>query len=239
MIGVIMAAGKGSRLGNHTTDLPKSLLKLNDSGTLLDYNIAILQKLNVDSIEIVTGFNTQKVEDHVRKYSKVNCVYNPFWSTCNVLGSLYIALQKINDDFLFLHADTLVEYSVWEKLMHASGDIVMPYKKKECGEEEMKVVIDAAGRLVEINKTMEGTAADGEFLGIAKFSSSIIPFITKASKELFMTNNLDFYMEAVVQIAINKQLDVRAYDIQDADFIEVDFEADYLLAKQMFKVPVI
>ena len=235
MIGVILAAGKGSRLGNHTTDLPKSLLQLNDNGTLLDYNILALQKLNVDHIVIVTGFNTQMIEDHVKKYNNVNCIYNPFWNTCNVLGSLYMALQQVTDDFLFLHADTLVEYSAWEKLKHAHGDIVMPYKRKECGEEEMKVIIDAEGRLIEINKTMEGTVADGEFLGIAKFSSAIIPFITATAKKLFMTGKLDFYMEAAVQIAIDEKRDVRVFDIEDANFVEVDFEADYLLAKDIFK----
>ena len=43
MVAVILAAGKGSRLGNYTKDLPKRLLPLNKNGdTLLDYNLKML-----------------------------------------------------------------------------------------------------------------------------------------------------------------------------------------------------
>ena len=235
MIGLILAAGKGSRLGQHTTDLPKSLLPLNADGTLLDYNIKILHQLKVDRIVIVTGFNTQKIEDHIQKYDDVSIIYNPFWNVCNVLGSLYMALQKIDEDFLFLHADTIVEQSVWEKMKEHPGEIVMPYKRKVCGEEEMKVVIDEAGNLLEINKTMDAAGSDGEFLGIAKFSKTILPDFISIAKQLFMTGKLDFYMEAAVQEAIDAKMDIKAFDIGEAKFVEVDFEEDYLLAKDIFK----
>lgn len=238
MIGVILAAGKGSRLGQHTIDLPKSLLNLNSQGSLLDYNILILKKLNVDHILIVTGFGAKKIEEHIKKYNGITCLYNPFWDTCNVLGSLYIALQKIDDEFLFLHADTLVEFSVWGKLKNHPGDIVMPYKRKQCGEEEMKVIIDADKNLLEINKTMDAATADGEFLGIAKFSKTILTFMIETSKKLFMTGKLDFYMEAAVQEAIALNKDIKAFDIGEAKFVEVDFEEDYLLAKTVFKDPI-
>ena len=128
MKGVILAAGKGSRLGNYTTDLPKSLLPLNDKGdTLLDYNLNILKKFNLESIIVVTGFNSNKIEEHIVENfaGKVEIVYNPFWDNCNVLGSLYMALNSINDDFLFLHADTLADFKIWEELVAVKGDMVL------------------------------------------------------------------------------------------------------------------
>lgn len=233
MIGVILAAGKGSRLGNHTTDTPKSLLKLNTEQTLLDYNIDVLEKLKVNKMYIVTGFNAGKIEQHV-KDKNIGCIYNPFWNCCNVLGSLYMALPHIDDDFLFLHADTLVGFEAWERLYVHDGDIVMPYKRKVCGEEEMKVMLDEAGNLLEVNKTMDASKADGEFLGIAKFSKSIIPYFKAAADKLFKTGRLDFYMEAAVEEAISDKKNVKAFDIGTAKFIEVDFEEDYLLAQKTF-----
>ncbi|MGC4235763.1 MAG: phosphocholine cytidylyltransferase family protein [Niabella sp.] len=233
MTGVILAAGKGSRLGNHTSDTPKSLLKLNDDQTLLDYNIAVLKKLGIEKIYIVTGFNSGKIEEHV-KSDQIECVFNPFWNSCNVLGSLYMVLPYINDDFLFLHADTLVGFEVWEKLFSHEGDIVMPFKRKICGEEEMKVRLDNTGNLLEVNKTMDEKNADGEFLGIAKFSESITPYIKEVSEQLFKTGRLDFYMEAAVEEAIKDKKGVKAFDIGEAKFIEVDFEEDYLLAQKTF-----
>lgn len=97
-----MAAGKGSRLGDYPTNLPKSLLPLNDSGkTHLDYNLDILDALEIKRILIVTGFNSELIELHTSSNAKVEIIYNPFWDNCNVLGSLYAALNYIDDDFVF------------------------------------------------------------------------------------------------------------------------------------------
>ena len=75
MIGVILAAGKGSRLGNYTADLPKSLLPLNDNKTLLDYNLELLSTYNLEKIIIVTGFNSNKIEEHIIKYKNIEIIY--------------------------------------------------------------------------------------------------------------------------------------------------------------------
>ena len=192
-----------------------------------------MEKLGVEKIYIVTGFNAEKIEQHV-KDKNIQCIYNPFWNCCNVLGSLYMALPYLNDDFLFLHADTLVGIEAWEKLYSFEGDIVMPYKRKVCGEEEMKVFLDKDGNLLEVNKTMEGAKADGEFLGIAKFSESIISYLKNTAGKLFKTGKLDFYMEAAVEQAIQDKKNVKAFDIGETKFIEVDFEEDYMLARQTF-----
>jgi choline kinase len=234
MIGVILAAGKGSRLGNYTTELPKSLLPLNENKTLLDYNIDTLEKLGVSKIFVVTGFQSDKIVRHLNDRPRVEFILNPFWDYCNVLGSLYMALPYIQDDFLFAHADTLVEMDVWEKLVVHEGSMVLPYTKKVCGEEEMKVRLDRDGNLLAIDKIMDSRLADGEFLGIAKFSKETLRYILDTSKTLFTNGVLNHYMEAVVQIAIDEGKDVRSFDIGSSRFIEVDFEEDYITAKNLF-----
>jgi len=234
MIGVILAAGKGSRLGSHTEDLPKSLLPLNDEMTLLDYNLGILSKLAVDHIYIVTGFSADKIKNHVSNLDNVTCVHNPFWNVCNVLGSLYMSLQYLKDDFLFLHADTLVGLDAWEQLVREPGDIVLPYQCKICGEEEMKVKHSEDGHLELITKQMDASLADGEFLGIAKFKAHLLPYLKQTSEAVFESSGLHEYMESIVQIAADSKKDVRTFDIGETDFVEVDFAEDYEVAKKVF-----
>lgn len=231
-----MAAGKGSRLGNYTTDLPKSLLPLDENGnTLLDYNLKILDKLGLDKIFIVTGFNSELIEKHTQNNSKVQIVYNPFWDHCNVLGSLYMALNQLNDDFLFLHADTLADGEVWEMLVNTSADMVLPYERKACGEEEMKVVLNEKEELVAITKEVAPEKAQGEFLGIAKFTRNTVPYFKRVAENLFKQGDLNHYMEAVVQMAIKEdKIKIAVMDIADNKFVEVDFEEDYLRAKSLF-----
>lgn len=235
MIGVVLAAGKGSRLGNHTINLPKSLLPLNDNNdTLLDYNLNLLNKYKLDKIIIVTGFNSDKIEKHIKKYDNIEVIYNPFWNYCNVLGSLYMALQSINDDFLFLHADTLADIGIWDNLIRAEGEMVLPFERKECGEEEMKVLLKD-NKVIQITKEMDAKLADGEFLGIAKFVKSTIPYFKKTAESLFKKEELNHYMESVIQEAINEnKFEINAMDILHHNFVEVDFEDDYKRAKNEF-----
>jgi len=234
MIGVILAAGKGSRLGNYTVDLPKSLLPLDNEKTLLDYNLKLLEKLDLKKIIIITGFNSGKIENHVSGYRNIEIIYNPFWDSCNVLGSLYMALDKINDDFLFLHADTLADKEIWDQLVEAKGEMVLPYERKQCVEEEMKILMKD-NTIIEISKEIDSNKADGEFLGIAKFSKSTIPFFKSKAEQLFKKGNLNHYMESIIQCAIDEgKFDISVMDILDYNFVEVDFEEDYIRAKSEF-----
>lgn len=237
MIAVIMAAGKGSRLGKHTTDLPKSLLPLDkDGNTLLDYNLNILDRLGISKIIIVTGFNSQLIEKHTENNAKIKIIYNPFWDHCNVLGSLYMSLPHIQQqDFLFLHADTLADYNIWQMLYKSEGDMILPFERKRCGEEEMKVVLDEQKKLLDITKEVSPEKAQGEFLGIAKFGKNTIDYFKIIAEDLFKQGNLNHYMESVVQRAIkNEFIQIKVLDILDNKFVEVDFEEDYLKAKELF-----
>lgn len=234
MVAVILAAGKGSRLGQYTRDLPKSLLKLDREKTLLDYNLDILNRFDLERIMIITGYNSELIESYVNSRPDIEIIYNPFWNHCNVLGSLYMGMGHLNDDFLFLHADTLADLEIWELLINSPGDMVLPFQRKRCGDEEMKILLKD-DKLIQISKEINPEIADGEFLGIAKFSKQTIPFFKETSERLFKTGVLNQYMESIVQEAIDQSdFDIRPLDIMNHNFVEVDFEEDYLRAKAEF-----
>ncbi|MFT7150506.1 MAG: choline kinase [Nonlabens sp.] len=234
MIAIILAAGRGSRLEKYTNNLPKSLLPLVDNQTILDYNLDLLTRISVDHVYIITGYNSEMIEKHIEKRTNVSTVYNPFWNHCNVLGSFYMSFPVIREDFLFLHADTLADEEVWNKLKMSEKPVVLPFERKICGEEEMKVLIDQEGKLVEISKTMNPDVAAGEFLGIAKFSYSLLGDIKNASDKLFKTGDLNYYMESVITQFINQGVEIETFSIGDSRFVEIDFEEDYLKARDVF-----
>lgn len=236
MIALVLAAGRGSRLGSYTDDRPKSLLPLNDDGnTLLDCNLQILQELGVEKTLIVTGYESAQIEAAASKYANTEIIYNPFWDHCNVLGSMYMAMNNLDDDFLFLHADTLLEVDAWKKLVATSeGDMILPYEAKACGEEEMKVIIED-GRVTRISKEFDGSLAAGEFVGIALFKKSTIDYFKDAAQTFFKLGDLNHYMESVLQKSIDERAhDIRPLDISEYNFVEVDFAEDYDRAKELF-----
>jgi choline kinase len=239
MKAIILAAGKGSRLGDITIETPKSMLKLNDKHTLLSFNIEQLCNVNVDSIILITGYQSKKMESYALILSKkynipIEIVYNPFWNHCNVLGSLYMGLDKINDDFLFLHADTLTEIEVLNGIAKSNGDICLAVDFKKCGEEEMKFWIED-NEIVRITKDDIGKEADGEFVGVAKFNKSLIEYFIHNSKVLFQQGDLNHYMEKVIDNGlIDESLVVSYFDASNYKTIEVDFEDDLKLARKLF-----
>ena len=58
MRGIILAAGKGSRLNGTAGESPKCLLEVGGQ-TLIDRQIATLRRAGIDEIAVVTGYQVR------------------------------------------------------------------------------------------------------------------------------------------------------------------------------------
>ena len=67
MKAVILAAGRGKRMGKLTEEFPKPLLQVGDK-TLLDHIIETLPPDTVEEIIMVIGYLGEKIREHCRKY---------------------------------------------------------------------------------------------------------------------------------------------------------------------------
>src|SRR5690606_35712225 len=63
MIGMVLAAGWGSRLAPLTDELPKTLLEVDGDRTILDVAIGNLKSVGLDEVVIVTGFRHDVLAD--------------------------------------------------------------------------------------------------------------------------------------------------------------------------------
>ena len=240
MKAVFLAAGKGSRLGSITEETPKSLLTICEGKeTLLSFNLNNLYDIGIRDFVIITGFMYWKLEEYVTKWKQekdVNVVFvhNPFWNHCNVLGSFYCSLDYINDDFLYLHADTIVDKQVWNRLIDMKNDYVLAIDLKKCGEEEMKV-ITCNDEVSDVSKAIDLSITSGEFVGVAKFSKHTLPFFKETAISLFYEQGLFHYMEEVLRTGISKRkIKVNWVDVSDLKTIEIDFIEDWEGANKLF-----
>lgn len=226
MQAIIMAAGKGSRLGDITKGKPKSFIEIHGK-KLIEYNLNILRKIGVEEIIIVTGYCKDSFAELVRGMNGVTLVYNPFYEMTNVLGSFYMGMEKLHDDFLYLHADTLCEPDIFSKLAEFSADISLPIDYKECDEEAMKIK-SLNGKIVQITKQIPVDEADGEFIGIASFRKGMIPKLQSATVKLLEEKKFMEYFEAAVQQLIEtEECSVRTISMKDSFWAEIDFKEDY------------
>src|SRR4029453_7376892 len=102
MKAIILAAGKGGRLGAIRGDNPKCLIEI-DGLSLLERQIQTLRAVGVEDITIVVGFGADQVRE--RCGPKVTYVENPRHAETNSMYSLWLARHALADGFIVLNAD--------------------------------------------------------------------------------------------------------------------------------------
>lgn len=232
MQAIIMAAGKGSRLGSLTDDKPKAFLEINGI-KLIEYNIALLHSFGIKNILLVTGYKCESYEQLVSHIDGIKCIFNPFFEMANVLGSFYIAQDKLEiEDTVYLHADTICAPDIMNRLLSAEGDIVLPIDYKQCDEEAMKVKI-VGDKIVEISKEIDLSEGAGEFIGIAKLGKNSIESIKEASKKVLKEKRFNSYFEAAIQEIIDEnELNIIPIPTNKSFWGEVDFIEDFQYAEK-------
>ena len=88
---IIIAAGEGSRLRTLTTNVPKTLLRVNGR-PVLSHLLDNALRLNIEGVVVVTGFQAAKIEDHLSTWQNesltIETVYNPDWKLSNGISVL-------------------------------------------------------------------------------------------------------------------------------------------------------
>ncbi len=231
MQAIIMAAGKGSRLGSLTEHNPKAFLEINGI-KLIEYNIAMLHAYGVKDIIIVTGYQNERFEELIQNIKGIRCVYNPFFEMVNVLGSFYMGQEYLSEDAIYMHADTLCSPDILKGMLDSGGDMVLPVDFKNCDEEAMKVRT-CNGYVTEISKEIPCDIGEGEFIGITKISKEILPDLRMAVKKLMKEKQFGSYFEGAIQELI--ELDKYKLTVLPTEkhfWAEIDFEEDYEKARK-------
>ncbi len=231
MQAVIMAAGKGNRLGELTKNAPKSFLEI-EGCRLIEMNIALLHARGIEDIIIVTGYRNECFEELLKERKGIRFVYNPFYEMMNVLGSFFMAQNVVSDDFVYMHADTLCSPTIFDRMMETDADMVLPIDYKCCDEEAMKVVTKD-GKLVWISKEIPCEQGEGEFIGIMKIRRKVLSDLREATKKLMKEKQFASYFERALQ----ELLDLKRYDVAlvptGGDFWgEIDFPEDFERVKE-------
>lgn len=233
MDGLIMAAGRGSRLATETNGRPKSLVDLGGISPL-ELQVDLLADRGVSRLIVATGYEREQVEAAVlgrlRAPMTAEFVWNPFWSVTNVIGSVWLARERLRDAFVYLHADTVFEPSILDDLLASEADAVLPIDFRECEPEQMKAAV-ADDRVLRLSKELPAPETAGEFIGIGLFRATAVPAIVDGLDGELAAGGLGSYFEAAVNRAINAGLVVRSIPTAGRAWAEIDFPADLARAR--------
>ncbi len=154
---VIIAGGRGTRLGALGKDLPKALVPV-AGRPLLDYSLALLQRHGLTDVVICTGYLAEKIEEHVGDGSKwgLRVRYSREASPLGTAGCLRALDPAPSEDFLVLYADLLLDMDL-TSLFHrhrasrADGTLVV-HPNDHPFDSDLVALDHSAGNIVEIHK---------------------------------------------------------------------------------------
>lgn len=114
---LIMAGGKGTRLGNLVHEIPKPMVKI-ENISLLERQIITLKQSNITNITIVVGYLGNVIIDYFKDGSSfgVNIDYIHEKEPMGSAGSLFYLKNKFDDDFILLFGD-LIENIDFNKML--------------------------------------------------------------------------------------------------------------------------
>jgi len=167
---VILAAGRGTRLGPMGRDIPKGFLQLG-AHAIVEESIGRLERAGVERIILVTGHQQRLYEELAdRAGGQVRTVHNPRFATCGSLYSLACARADLDDDFLLLESDLIYEQRALSVLQDGGSDAVLLSGPTDAGDEVWVETLN--GRLAGMSKDRENLAGEvaGEFVGISRIS---------------------------------------------------------------------
>ena len=125
MILIVLASGRGSRLNKLTRNKPKCLVKIKNEKTILSY-IEDTFKL-FKKIIIVSGYKSQLLEKKFKNNKKILIVKNKKFKTTNMVYSMFVPSQFINEDVVVTYSDIIYSNHIIKKIKKMNK-IVLPLK---------------------------------------------------------------------------------------------------------------
>ena len=222
MQGLILAAGKGTRMGN--IEVPKCLLEINGV-PIIKHQINSFKKNGINDIVVVTGYKSEMIHDLLN--DQVQYVHNSKFNEMNNIYSVWLAIQKLRGDFICVYGDLMFDEEILKKCLEIKSEIGLMVETNT-RDETMKVKIENE-KIVAVNKKIDYKIADGNFVGMAKFS------ILFNEIDYLITENIDGYYTLGIENLIKKNVEVGYQVTNGLSWMDIDEEREFEESQKIFR----
>lgn len=214
MKAIILAAGRGSRMGSLTEEQPKCLVNVCGK-SLLYWQLSAFKKANIREIAIVTGYKHELLSGYGLKE-----FYNSRWAETNMVSSLACAEAWLQETpCIVSYSDIFFEASAISLLQSCSAELAVTFDsnwlelwKKRFGDplldaETFKLLPDST--LAEIGNTPTSLEdVQGQYMGLLKFTPASWNYLRnlrlklpgKMQDSMHMTASLNAMIQAGYKI---------------------------------------
>ena len=239
MIGLILAAGAGRRLRPYTDTLPKALVPLDDTRSVMDLTLKNFAEAGLNDVAIIIGYAADQVRIRQQELEErygvnIELVFNDKAEEWNNAYSLWCARDVLKAGAIIANGDTIHPVSV-EELLKAQADEFITLSLdnvKKLADEEMKVQLNERGGVTLITKLMDPSTAAGEYIGVARIPGSLANDLADALQATF-ERDPNLYYEDGFQEMVNRGAHIATAAIVDVPWIEVDTLEDLERAREI------
>ena len=236
MIGVILAAGMAKRLRPLTDTQPKCLLKVGER-TLLERTVDAQLAAGINELVVVTGYRGEMIRDFLTNHYPtltIHFIHNADYEHNNNIFSLWMTRPYTDGkDFLLMDSDILLDPKLVKAIVEQEGT-ALALNRHECGEEEIKIIVDSKSRVVELSKTCSIADAIGESVGVERIASDYSTALFHELEQMIEREGLiDIFYERAFERLIPQGHHFRVVDTTDFFSIELDTVEDFERAKEL------
>ena len=245
MQAIMLAAGKGKRLGKYTKNNTKCMLEINGI-SLLERAIDALLEANIHSLLLVVGYKKDYLKKYIKKHNldkkiKITFIDNNDYDSTNNIYSLYMAKDQLcQDDTILLESDLIYEQNIIKKLVNSPYTNAAVVAKYDEWMDGTVVTIDENDNIIEFIEK-----ADFNYSDINKYYKTVN--IYKFSKEYLNNYYLPFleayikaygkndYYELVLKVISSiPKSGIKAFKINKEKWYEIDDCQDLDIATLFF-----
>lgn len=234
---IILAAGRGSRMGAATEEKPKCLTQLQER-PLLEWQLQALSKAGINNIELVLGYRHELLQEYGS-----NHYVNKDWASTNMVSSLFCAPPS-QDDTIVSYSDIVYNTSHVQQLIESPHDISITADLEwlklwslrfDNPLDDAESFVFEKNRLLSIGKKTD-TLDDinAQFMGLLKLSTNGWKRLKNVFDELTSIEQRKLDMTSLLNCAIERDLSIHVEFIH-GKWCECDTWSDVLLYEKAAK----
>lgn len=236
MKAIILAAGRGSRMGHMTAEQPKCLTKL-AGRTLLEWQVAALRAAGIEEIGIVRGYRKELLPDSLRHFD------NERWQETNMVVSLRCASEWLtNSACIVSYSDIVFAPETIRLLMASPSAIAISYNTEWRRLWEARLddpladaetfAVEADGRVSDIGRRPQSMDdIQGQYMGLLKFEPAGWAQVEMHLNSLSLSEVDRLDMTGLLQRLIASGVEIQGLPVAGR-WYEIDTENDLALCEQ-------
>lgn len=239
MKGVVLAAGRGSRMGSLTEAKPKCLTEIAGK-TLLDWQKTAMRQAGVLELVVVRGYRSEQLpgEDY-------EVVDNLRWDQTNMVMSLVAASRYLETGTCIVsYADIAYHPDAVKALLSSNEDIAIAYDEdwaRLWSERFPDALEDAEtfrhrhGRLIEIGRKPNSLdEIEGQYMGLLRISPVGWKQITSLLSKMTVNERDQLDMTSLLALMLERNTKIGSVPVSGR-WCEIDSESDLELYKLRIK----